>query len=265
MEIFRCYISLLFCLFSYNKIVSGFSCDYAECTCMDDMITCVGVTAPRFKYRATVTMLCMDAVQVVNLLDVIKNLPNLKYLSLMNMKYFNCKWLKEINKDLNVRTNMCLNSSSISQYSSTRQPPKEKRVTEDKLSKQIDEVLSTSYWSKFNSVTEISEGVESNQIREEIDRSQSDHKKSNNRSNYNEELGIGSANYSEYPPGKISTGKYRYFWWISLTVLSCIVVAILIISILYLCRKKFIRRLQGRNNEDMDDSAVPLSQCPNEE
>ena len=90
MEIFRFCIFLFVCFF-YNKIASGFSCDYAKCTCMDDMITCVGVTAPRFKYRVTVTMLYMNNVQVVNLLDVIKNLPNLRYLSLKNMKYFNCK------------------------------------------------------------------------------------------------------------------------------------------------------------------------------
>ena len=87
--------------------MSGFNCDYAKCTCMGDMITCVGVTAPRFKYRATVTMLYMDNVQIVNLLDIIKNLPNLRYLSLINMKYFNCKWLKELPKHLYVRTNMC--------------------------------------------------------------------------------------------------------------------------------------------------------------
>ena len=160
------YISLLVCLFSYNKIVTGLSCDYAECTFMDDMITCVGVTAPRFKYRATVTMLYMDSVEVVTLLDVIKKLPNLKYLSLMNMKYFNCKWLKEIHKDVNVRTNMCLNSSTIFQYSSTKQAFTEKTVSQDKM-------LSTSYWSKFNSGTQISEGQNSNQISEQIDKRQS--------------------------------------------------------------------------------------------
>ena len=96
-------------------------------------------------------MLYMDSVMVVNLLDVMKNLPNLKYLSLMNMKYFNCKWLKEIDNDVNVRTNMCLTSSTVFQYSWTKQTFTEKTVSQDKM-------LSTSYWSNFNPVTDISEG-----------------------------------------------------------------------------------------------------------
>ena len=124
-------------LFSYNKIVSGFSCDYAEWTCMDDMITCIGVTASRFKYRAPVTMLYMDNVQVVNLMDIIKSLPNLRYLSLINMKYFNCKWLMELPKHLYVRTNMCLNFSTITQYSSTSETAIEMTEQQGKASNQI--------------------------------------------------------------------------------------------------------------------------------
>ena len=85
------------------------------------MITCVGVAAPRFKYRATVTMLYMDNVQVVNLIDILKNLPNLKYLSLVNMKYFNCKWMKEVPRDVYVRTNMCLKLTTTPHYSTTGQ------------------------------------------------------------------------------------------------------------------------------------------------
>ena len=121
MEIFKIYIFLSVFLFSFNEIVNGFSCDYAECTCMEDMITCVGVAASRFKYRATVTMLYMDNVQVVNLIDILKNLPNLKYLSLVNMKYFNCKWMKEVPRDVYVRTNMCLKLTTTTHYSTTGQ------------------------------------------------------------------------------------------------------------------------------------------------
>ena len=114
MEIFRFYISLLvfFIFLINNKTVSGFSCDYAECTCMEDMIICIDVTAPRFKYRATVSMLYMDKVQVINLMEMIKNLPNLQYLSLMNMRYFNCEWLIGLPKQIYVKSNMCLNFST---------------------------------------------------------------------------------------------------------------------------------------------------------
>ena len=178
MEIFRFCIFLFVYFFSYNKIASGFRCDYAECTCMDDMLTYVGVTAPRFKYRATVTMLYMDNVQVVNLLDVINNLPNLRYLSLMNMKYFNCKWLKELPKDVYIRTNMCLNLSTITRYSPTNQSVIGKTEREDKVSKQIpnqidkqiDKMLPTPYSSTFHSVTEMSDREVSNQITEQTDK-----------------------------------------------------------------------------------------------
>ena len=259
MEIFKCYITLLLCLISYNEIVTGFSCDYAECTCMEDMITCVGVTAPRFKYRATVTMLYMDSIMVVNLLDVIKNLPNLKYLSLMNMKYFNCKWLEEIDENVNVRSNMCFTSSTIFQYSSIKQISTEKTVSQDKM-------LSTSYWSKFSPVTDISEGQDFKEISEQIDKRQSDPNQSIITLSYNEEFATQSTTSPEYSPKKkISKDNYSYFWWISLAVLSCVVVVIIIISILYICRKKFIRGIEPRDIEEMDDSVIPLSQCLNQD
>ena len=40
----------------------------------------------------------------------------------------------------------------------------EKIVSEDNVSKEIDKMLSTPYWLTFNSVTEISEREDSNQI-----------------------------------------------------------------------------------------------------
>ena len=132
--------------FSYNEIVSGFSCDYAECTCMDDMITCIDVTAPRFKYRAIVTMLYMDNVQVINLIEIIKNVSNLQYLSVIHMRYFNCKWLSELPKQIYVKTNMCLNFSTSSQNialqsSTTGKSATEMREIKDKVSKVITDKI----------------------------------------------------------------------------------------------------------------------------
>ena len=69
--------------------MSGCSCDYAACTYVEDMITCVDLMVPRFKYRPTVSILYMENIQVLNLKDIIKKLPNLRYLTLMNMNYFN--------------------------------------------------------------------------------------------------------------------------------------------------------------------------------
>ena len=88
-------------------MVLGYSCDYEECSCVDDMITCVDMTAPKFKFRATVTILYMENVQLLNLRDIIKKLPNLRYLTLMNMKYFTCKWIENVPDHIHLKTNMC--------------------------------------------------------------------------------------------------------------------------------------------------------------
>ena len=94
------------------EVVSSYSCDYSECSSVDDMISCVDVTAPRFKYRATATMLYMDIVQVVNLKDIFRKLPNLRFLTLMNMKYFKCNLLLDLSRDTYLKTNMCQSYST---------------------------------------------------------------------------------------------------------------------------------------------------------
>ena len=72
MEIIRIcfFFKFLFYFFLNLEKVLGYSCDYGECSCVDYMITCVDVTAPHFKFRATVSMLYMDNVQIINLVDV---------------------------------------------------------------------------------------------------------------------------------------------------------------------------------------------------
>ena len=257
MENFKIYIFLSVFLFSFNEIVNGYSCDYAECTCMEDMITCVGVAAPRFKYRATVTMLYMDNVQVVNLIDILKNLPNLKYLSLVNMKYFNCKWMKEVPRDVYVRTNMCLKLTSTPHYPTTGQFFfEEKTLNQDKVSEQEDKMLSSRYGTRYPSVTELPEREDTKQISEQIDKRQS-------TSMYNEGFETKTTRYSEYPQSQnLKDGNNRYFWWILLAI-SCIVVTIIIPSIVHLCRKKLLRRIQPQDIED--DIAIPLSEVLNED
>ena len=221
------------------------------------MITCVGVAAPRFKYRATVTMPYLDNVQVVNLIDILKNLPNLKYLSLVNMKYFNCKWMKEIPRDVYVRTNMCLKLTSTTHYSTTGQFFfKEKTVNQDKVSEQEDKMLSSRYGTTYPSVTEMPEREDTKPISEQIDKRKS-------TSMYNEGFETKTTRYSEYPQSQILKDRNnRYFWWILLGI-SCIVVIIIIPSIVYLCRKRLLRRIQPQDIED--DIAIPLSELLNED
>ena len=138
------------------------------------------------------------------------------------MKYFNCKWLKELPKDVYVRTNMCLNLSTITQYSPTNQAVIEKTERQDKVSKQIpdqidkeiDKMLPTPYLSTFHSVTEMSDRDVSNQITEQIDKMISTPDHSNILSTYIEEFALETSTYSEYQRPKSSKSKYKYFWWI---------------------------------------------------
>ena len=40
--------------------------------------------------------------------SIIKNLPNLEYLTMMNMRFFRYEWLKDILSLINLHTNMCV-------------------------------------------------------------------------------------------------------------------------------------------------------------
>ena len=60
-------------------------------------------------------MLYMDNVQIINLMDILKKMPNLKYLTLMNMQYFNSDWVKDLPKHIYLKTNMCPKNSPTKQ------------------------------------------------------------------------------------------------------------------------------------------------------
>ena len=45
----------------------GYSCEYNECSCAEEMITCIDIAAPRFKFRPTVTKLYMENFQIVDI------------------------------------------------------------------------------------------------------------------------------------------------------------------------------------------------------
>ena len=129
-------------LFNQQKVL-GYSCDYDECSCVDDMVTCVDVSAPRFNFRATVRILYMEKVQLLNLKDILKNFPNLRYLTLMNMEYFNCKWLENLPEHIHLRSNMCYSRGHIEslELSTVRQSFSE---IYNHISTQIDEYQKSS-------------------------------------------------------------------------------------------------------------------------
>ena len=289
MEIFRFCIFLFVYFFSYNKIVSGFSCDYAECTCMDDMITCVGVTAPRFKYRGTVTMLYMDNVQIVNLKELLKNLPNLRYLTLMNIRYFKCEWIRDMSEDIIVKTNLCESQESstypitvgnvsypsekteipnrISKIESTK-PSAISPVTADDVSYQKGNknpnTVSKIYSTKLSAIYSVTGDDVSHQ--KDIGKTEmpaitlSNSKIENQMENSKHVI-------PSVPKNTITSDeieKNKKFWWIAsgLSTLGLVVLLIILIICVY---KRNCHRGIGRRVSEVEDSiAIPLSQYPEE-
>ena len=98
--------------------VKGYSCDQGQCYCFDNRITCIDMTGPKFRYRMNINILYMEHVQILDFESIIKNLPNLEYLTMMNMRFFRCEWLNDIPKGINLQTNMCVTHSK-SETSST--------------------------------------------------------------------------------------------------------------------------------------------------
>ena len=76
------------------------NCHQTICNCRDDMIFCIDMAVPSFNYRPSVTRLYLERVQLLELESIIKALPNLMYLSLVDMEYFSCSWMEDIPKML---------------------------------------------------------------------------------------------------------------------------------------------------------------------
>ena len=105
---------LLICYFLNALTTAGStSCHQKVCNCREDMIFCIDVSVPSFNYRPVVTRLYMERVQLLELESIIRALPNLVYLSLVDMQYFNCDWMGEIPSNVIVTTNMCLVSTGL--------------------------------------------------------------------------------------------------------------------------------------------------------
>ena len=75
------------------------------------MIFCLDVAVPSFSYRPTFARLYLERVQLLEIANILASLPNLKYILLVDMKYFSCIWLEDIPTNVVVLTNMCLSTS----------------------------------------------------------------------------------------------------------------------------------------------------------
>ena len=101
---------LVICVFI--NILSISSCTSCEQKiCREDMIFCLDVAVPSFSYRPTIARLYLERVQLLEIANILASLPNLKYISLVDMKNFSCIWLEDIPTNVVVLTNMCLATS----------------------------------------------------------------------------------------------------------------------------------------------------------
>ena len=105
-EMFAKNVLIFFLLFTGES--SGFSCNKEECSCVDHIATCINVSYPSFFYRPTITILYMRGVQLNGITDILRSFPNLRYITLIDMVYFNCKWIKEIPVTIRVNTDNCM-------------------------------------------------------------------------------------------------------------------------------------------------------------
>ena len=83
------------------------SCIQDFCSCNDQTIFCLDIITPSFVYRPTVTHLYMEQVQVLDMQNIFSSLPSLHYLTLLDMLYFDCKWLKDMLEQITLMGNTC--------------------------------------------------------------------------------------------------------------------------------------------------------------
>ena len=104
---------------------------------------CIDMSGSKFRYRVNVNFLYMDQVQILDFESIIRNLPNLEHLTLMNMRYFRCEWLNGTPSGINLHTNMCVSyPTTVSTTTTTSYP--------------MTEYTTASYWTStgeyFNNI-----------------------------------------------------------------------------------------------------------------
>ena len=121
MEMTKSSVIMLICIFMHGFYICGTaSCHQKICNCRDDIKICIDMAVHSFDYRPSVTRLYLERVQLLEMGSIIRALPNLMYLSLVDMEYFSCSWMKDIPPNVIVTTNMCMASTGLPLTSSGR-------------------------------------------------------------------------------------------------------------------------------------------------
>ena len=86
----------LFIILNLFVQIRGTTSDQQIYVSMNGITSCVNVIFPKFIYRPFITIVYFENVQLDNMKDIVSSFPNLQYITLRNMIYFNCKWLGDI-------------------------------------------------------------------------------------------------------------------------------------------------------------------------
>ena len=231
-----------------SEKVLGYRCDYGGCSCVDDMVTCVDVTGPYFKFRATVSMLYMDNVQIINLVDILKKLPNLRYLTLMNMSYFDCEWIKDLPKQIYLKTNMCSKSSTTKRFQN------HEFLTASESLAEGNDKTSTEVYEKSSTVLPLQTSTFSPVSSKEISYfSQEVHSNTPSKVEFSTSGRNPARNEVKSPFKK---NKWRKFLWI-ISVAVCLAVILFTIIAIIICKRKQRGR---RQITDSDNTMLALSE-----
>ena len=98
---------------SYFPMTTCTSCIQGICNCDENTILCLDVINPSFIYRPQISRLYLERVQLLDIKSILNSLPSLRYLAMIDMIYFKCKWMENIPDHITVTGNMCPSSSPI--------------------------------------------------------------------------------------------------------------------------------------------------------
>ena len=98
-------------------LINSKGCFQGMCNCEEDMAVCIDVWV-KFSYNPRIRILYLKQLQILDIHLVLENFPSLKYLTMRDMMYFNCIWIKEIPEDIIVSTNMCIDDVKKGEYNS---------------------------------------------------------------------------------------------------------------------------------------------------
>ena len=92
--------------------ITCIACIQEICNCDEKTIVCLDVITPSFIYRPQISRLYMERVQLLDIKSILGSLPSLRYLAMIDMIYFNSKWMQDIPDHITVTSSTSSDSKS---------------------------------------------------------------------------------------------------------------------------------------------------------